>query len=73
MALRCERQAFGSCVMWPTASPVLHLMRGFVMVHYMLAAYTMHKIFLPMKQATPICHTVAARADLLKACFKSLL
>ena len=24
-ALRCERQALPSCVMWPTATPVLHI------------------------------------------------
>ena len=45
IALRCERQALPSCVMWPTATPILHITRGFAIVRYMLAAHTTHKNF----------------------------
>ena len=31
--------------MWPTASPVLHITRGFAIVRYMLAAHTTHENF----------------------------
>ena len=43
MALRCERQALPSCVMWPTATSVLHIPRGFAIVRYMLAVHTTHE------------------------------
>ena len=45
VALRCERQALPSCVMWPTATPVLHITRGFAIVRCMLAAHTTQENF----------------------------
>ena len=48
MALRCERQALSRCVMWPTATAVQHITRGFAIVRYMLAVPTMNKNVLPM-------------------------
>ena len=42
--------------MWPTASPVLHIMRGFAIVRFMLAAHITHEnLFADAANCIRIC------------------
>ena len=50
--------------MWPTATAVLHIIRGFAILHYMLVAHTMHEnIFADVASPTG-CTQVTPRMDL---------
>ena len=56
MALRYDGQALPNCVIWPTATAVLHIMQGFAIVRYILTAHTTHKIFLANAAGCPLPH-----------------